>query len=461
MEDRFEREWKKMMEGASVSPPQHVWENIDHKLANDEVVKLRKKAFYYKWAAIVAMLIAVTVSIANYLPQESISTISASQNDSFVLEQSQQIQSVPTVIKPEENRIDIYETNKGSKLIVSSSSKKKVEDQPKIILADSKTDEDDYNTVNPESSQMVSYNEETLPVLNTLNADIKTSDPLIAVNEAAIKPIYIFKRQAKRKVKKDYSKYWAGVAVGSGSYDPNYSMDSNNPVTTALLENRSSNFVNAEGGRVPTPNIEENIEAGLNYNVNLNMGMRLTERLTLESGVQYSIAQTQTNTNLVIENRFFSDKVALTSEAASLNAVTNIVDQQEIIEYNENDISLNNTFRFTSVPLRAGYIVLDKKFNLRVNAGMLTNFYLGNSLEESSGNVASMDIKPGSNSPYRQVSFAGMAGVTMGYRLNNWMNLSIEPNYSHYITPLTKESSNFEFAPSGVGIMAGLQFDIR
>jgi hypothetical protein len=98
---------------------------------------------------------------------------------------------------------------------------------------------------------------------------------------------------------------------------------------------------------------------------------------------------------------------------------------------------------------------------MRVNAGVITNFYLGNMVSNDNEEVATLNLKPGDESPYKEISLSGLAGVTVGYRLVDRMDLTLEPNYFTTFESITKSSSNFSTAPSGFGLTAGIRYNFN
>ena len=98
---------------------------------------------------------------------------------------------------------------------------------------------------------------------------------------------------------------------------------------------------------------------------------------------------------------------------------------------------------------------------MEVNAGVVTNIYLGNRLTTDNPDVAELTIGPGDASPYRDLSFSGLAGVQLGYRFMKKIDIIVEPNYRQSINTLTKSSSNFSTTPSGFGFMTGLRYNFN
>jgi hypothetical protein len=151
--------------------------------------------------------------------------------------------------------------------------------------------------------------------------------------------------------------------------------------------------------------------------------------------------------------------VPLTSEAASVSSVGNVAQRQELVQFKEEQVTVNNTFQFASVPVKAGYFFLNQKFKLKLNAGLMANFYLGNVMNEDNNQFARFEFSPGDASPYREVSFSGLTSVSLGYQILEQVNFMLEPNYTQALHPFTKDQTNFQTNPAGFGIMAGIRYD--
>lgn len=410
--DSFSRAWQDRFSDVEMTPPESVWSGIDRSLANQEVIRYKKKATVYKWAAIVAILLMATISVPSLFDQTL--PINPEKSD---------LQESPD--RPNVQDDNVPEEALSSVIILPDDERQETSKKQEIKLRSSSID---ANSGSNSSITKVMDENTTYPLMAYLQPSEPKFEPIdpsaILASVEGPRPIYIFKKYNPNKgyERKEEGKFWAGVGVGSGSFDPNYQINNSNPIANAMITSRQGAFVNTSSGRTSVPEIEESMNTGMNYQVGLNLGMRVVDRWTIEGGVQYAVAQTTTNTNISLENRFFTQSVALTSESASIEAVASVADQQEIIEYREEDISLDNTFQFASFPLKAGFIVFDNKMSLRINAGMIANLYLGNSLTDKTQAVASLDIAPGNNSPYRDLSFSGITGVSVGYEV---MNLSL------------------------------------
>ena len=125
------------------------------------------------------------------------------------------------------------------------------------------------------------------------------------------------------------------------------------------------------------------------------------------------------------------------------------------------NVNLNNNFQFLSVPLKVGYIILDRKLQIGINTGFSADFFLKNKVNESNDLVESFEQSPGNESPYRRTFFSGLLGIELGYNFLNNYYLTIEPSYKRSLNSFTKESSSVNSNPSKLGLTVGFRYLFR
>lgn len=434
-EGQFERNWREAFEDQEMEISPSVWERIDRNLVGGIASKYQKQAVIYKWAAIVAILIAASVSIPFGVFEDQPSTSLAAgfsadeptnYSELFISNlfsdelEKKLIEAGGDISNPSESMALGFES-KGV-LVQESVSKKELIQL--AVLGDRK----DIELV--QNSPRVAFDVEPVPMGGTI---ISTRSPR-------------------------GGKYWAGVGAGSSSFDPNYNLQSTNDFSDAVLA-ANPQVLGQNPGEIIK--MDENMNDGVNYRVGLNLGMKIKDRWTLEGGMQYAQTQLTSTTNVLLGNLFSSAVVPLSSEVSGKGEVQNLAKGQALLQYSEQHVVLDNTFQYAAVPLKAGFIVLDKKLSMRINAGLMTNFYLGNTLADPDGDLNKVQLNPGQDSPYRTVTFSGMAGVSFGYQVLKNVDLLVEPNYAQSLAPITKTSSNFNTTPNRVGFTAGVRYNFK
>jgi hypothetical protein len=434
--DNFEDQWRDAFDGAKVPPPARVWENIEHKLTFDQIDVYQKKLFVYKWAAVVAILVAVSVSFANLMRPSNL-------NDTRVDGQSNEVFGSFMTTSIDDGKVDVRSGQHG------------VESLKPMFLAGA----DEKDPTNPILNSQISISDIQHLFVESKSGEELAKIPFVRSHAVEAIPDWKYRKVSTYKKDKVENKFWAGLSVGADQFDPNYQQQSPSALSTAVVS--AKNFVNTSGSETVARRPTENMEVGMMRQMAMNMGMKLTNRLTLESGVQYAEASVTNYTNVLVENRYYPAAIPVTNQSAGLNQVGQVAKQKEIVEWEYQDVELNNQFQFATIPLKAGYILMDNRVHLRLNAGVVTNVYLGNTLDHPSDEIATFNITPGEASPYKNLSFSGITGVSMGYQVFNGFDMVLEPNYSRSLQSITKADANFNVNPVGFGMNAGIRYRFK
>ncbi len=441
----FENLWQAALADQSVDPPRRVWVELDRALANAELITAKKQISVYKWSAAAAVLMGIALSAIAITSQF---TIGLGEGPGQLVIEDRIPSAEETEAAGNFRGYGILNEN----TFRGQSSGQGFAGNDEVNNGESRQ----VALATPSDQQPSSYSRNLWDVNSIAwSPEFSNVDPIQQgrlVNKVPDYAYYTRPVEAKRdRSSSGNNKFWAGFDLSSGYYSPNYSQTSSNEAANILVQKN-----NSDGRRDEVPELSENMRGGASYSVGLNFGVELKENWTLESGVQYSLLGARTLTNLILESRTYNRAVAFSSEFSGLETFTDIVDDA-LTEVSVDDIDLNNTFQFISLPVQAGYLILDKKVNVKINGGIAANLYLGHKLTGSSG-VGSFEIDPGTTSAYRELTFSGIAGLELGYRILDRVNITLEPNYQQSFQSLTKSSSNFSTNPSGVGVQAGMKY---
>ncbi len=455
MDDFFEREWRDALENTKQEPPRIVWSEINRELANERAVLFQKKAVYYRWASVAAIFIAGCFGLMHFFNSEADQAemhlaMTKVTDNSFAEENcaSDKI-SQPTLTATAENGgndnggYNTIPTQAGASAFYGAS------------MAASKNNE----------KELVEGAEEKGHLESMVILDVKslTMSPLeVDESVALVDHIYrvpsVYSKKTLKKVYDSEQRYWAGVDVGSGTFDPNFQSASGG-IENSLSLSPSAQFsgFNTEKLDAESPLVRENMSAGQTKFIGLNFGFKVHPRWLIQSGFQYAQADATNNTNMIVTNSRVLDPIPVTSQLKGVAPVKSAVSNNEV-EFEEQDVSLDNQFQFASIPLKAGYLLIDQRLSITVNAGLAANLYLGNKLSDPSNEVANITIGPGSDSPYKDLSFIGLAGLQFGYEFIKRFDIVIEPNYRQSINDLTKGEAKFVASPSGFGLQTGIRY---
>lgn len=501
--ESFEEQLRNSLEGAELSPPDRIWTAIDGEMANMETIRLRKQMVFYRGIAASLLLLIISAVLVAWQLENDKDTLSNKINLAIEFgESGNMIVDHPATIKSQLPTIDYFNlTNdtQGKISVLIANSLIKPEDFNSILSNQSvsgiqyasKNSPSEINQQQRYDREKVNIdqdNNETSTFNLSENAEItQFSRVFLSINFIDSKSIdqieALFPFDVKNSVKDFYyqmiptydfhtknmvadntltnSDSWADFNVRGGVFEPNYQ-------SSQSLESFSpSDFrLSANNNRVPnspnsfTANSDfrgEDLTAGYSYILSASYAKKLTNRLFLVSGVEYGIYEAITSTNRILsdggEIRF-----AVTEQ---IIADGNIDFQKSNLGIGFENVELNNSFQFASIPVKVGYNVLNKKLSISVSSGLSTGFYLGNSIKDPDNVIEELKVSRRNNSIYRDVNFSFVGGVSFGYKLFDNYLFTLEPTYQRAINSYTRNNSDFSALPENFGISAGMRVFIN
>ena len=118
--------------------------------------------------------------------------------------------------------------------------------------------------------------------------------------------------------------------------------------------------------------------------------------------------------------------------------------------------SVNNNVKFFSVPVQAGYLLVNKKFGLQLNAGVSTDLFLENTITPEGGSLNATTQGRGDESPYRSVNFSGLMGTEFSYRFGTHYRLALNPGVRYPLNSVYKSDVGIQSTPLTFDV--GLRF---
>jgi hypothetical protein len=95
-----------------------------------------------------------------------------------------------------------------------------------------------------------------------------------------------------------------------------------------------------------------------------------------------------------------------------------------------------------SVPVQAGYMIIDRKLGWPLNAGVSPDFFIRNILTDESGQREKFTQSAGDESPYRSVNWSGLLNTELSYRIGTHYRISLVPGVRYSFNSILKEPSN-------------------
>jgi hypothetical protein len=118
--------------------------------------------------------------------------------------------------------------------------------------------------------------------------------------------------------------------------------------------------------------------------------------------------------------------------------------------------SVNNSMRYLSIPMMAGYLLVNKTFGLQLNAGVATDLFLQNTISAESDQIEKTSQPAGSDSPYRAVNLSGLIGTEISYRFGERYRVSLNPGIRYPFNTIYKSELGVQAAPLTLDV--GLRF---
>lgn len=462
----FDKSWKDAFEDASIEPSQGLWGKIDGVLANGESAKYKKRLIFYKYVAAASILLLVTTGLLSYYLIQKAGTSAGNpvaMEDSINNDQNTNAQAVQ-----EENFLGSGngQKNRAAPMnIPDANSTQATPDEPEETnalvaeaetLADTSIDSDelDNSSLNHQNNEAIALQDDGkfsgsgLAALSSL-APKKLKPGEINWDAYHMYLVPTVTHEEKPLENDEKMILFAGLNFTPGYFDPNIKAIVPSLQANAFLNDavQSATFNSASTQ-------ERDVTSGSSYAFGFDMGVKLKERWVIETGLQYFVNNSNATANAFVEDHQQNKRALYVTTAESND-----------FSYSRINISspipLNNSFQFASIPLKLGYMILDKKLSIMVSSGVSSEFFLRNEVSEENNRQASVTIRPGDNSPYNSVYFNGLASARFSYHFSDNYSFSLEPSYRMAISSFAKASSRFTSAPQSLGIAAGLKFYFR
>ena len=455
---KFEDLFKDAFTNTEATPSDSVWTNIELDLEKASGTKIRKRLLFFQLLAAASMVFAAGLGSIYY-----INTFTNSQ-------ENQNSESLSVIHSPEEET-DLI--NEATKSFPSSSHSLNFDERSSTSSMSSKGKSPTHNQISdnkqlkrvkratPTTSNQ-NYAKSTalkdsvngnLILLTTSVAQNKSEGLMIGESKRNLRALYAFdnpklkintsepdpgmvmlarlrdeelKFQQEEK-RRDYNdKVWASVGMAAGNYNPN--SGSSKPTGMRSL--------NSTGTKAAA----SNPTSGTSYSVGASVGGKISRRFILQGGLSYL-----TQTSGYTSSTAMGKSVSLNEFTAS-NTQTSVTSPYDV----------NSSLQFLSMPLQAGYILLDRDLSIQLNGGVATDFFLQAVLTSPDNSLETLTYSPGDKSPYRTVNFSGLVGTEVSYKIGKNYRLAVNPGMRYALNSIYKADINSQSLPITFDI--GLNF---
>lgn len=481
---------KDAFKDAEVTPSENVWTNIELDLEKAEGGDIRRRLFYYKMVAAASVIFALSVGVASVYIVNNSSRFENQQ--AFLKDQQKDIAA-----ENQNNKANESSLTNGSNSFSGVDGKNNRETLASELNSNANRDEvvrekaelNDNGQTKSNSVQSSSSIAENQKSLTGNNINSFATTPLPKDNDQIgnqkigriIDDRKIFSQsdlipttsvsEISRKVKPSITKFeateikpdagtlllaqlaeremalqaedkkkevrserlWTSVGFAAGGF--NSVNSSVSPATSSLAQNNSTANQQAKA-------------SGSAYSVGINLGTKISKRWVLQGGLNYlTQASDYTANSVVTSGDFQSFKVA------SSNLLN---DEMSARVVSTASYQVNNTLQFVSVPLQAGYIIVNKRVVVQLNSGVSTDLFLQNTLTPQNSSLEKTTQESGSDSPYRTVNFSGLVGTEISYKFGEHYRLALNPGVRYPFNSIYKSDVGLSSSPLTFDV--GLRF---
>ncbi len=475
----LDRQWEDAFKDAEMAPSEGVWDKIDSALSREEAGHFRKRAFFFKLlaAASIAFALGVGLFSINYYLDNNAGQV-AVQNDEYndnldLLNNETELALENNAENSDQKITDnqVPEESISESVFLAEAENKEV----KFVKAESKVSVLLRNENEIPSDKIADTNH--LPEYLSLNEiqgqgiNMSSSEELIyEIDHIYLIPI-MPKGSSKIKREKESGVFLAGLDFSTGIFDPNFQAGGSDLAIAgssfarnggAVYENAQVESINNQYAPFNTMNKSFAVvrssgkkpEPKIAFSYGANLGFKFTPRIVVQTGIAYRRANTTATTTGYLKEANSDSRIPIIATyqyqldgLATVNPIS--------------ETTLNNQFEFLSIPLRLGYVLMDRKINVSLMAGISSEFYLGNSIEDGSNYLETLSISPGEGSPYKSYYFNGSLGTMLGYSFAENYAVTVEPSYRFALNSLTRDDFYLNSLPSSFMLSFGVLYNFR
>lgn len=474
--EKFEESWKDAFQSAGITPSDRVWVNIELELEKAKGGDLKRRLLFYQMLAAASVVLAMAIGGFAYYYNFGSNSPSAT---SLALDK-------PALPAPDEANASsaghsTFDNDSDGKTgdPVNAENEAHRRDQkgrqgvstPLVVAHAAPIAERNANIGNEDFSSdgkrsLIDNGETRLPLtVNNRHATQLYTPRKIAIDmrpqseEAEVDPVVAMLARLDRREqemrgddnqrdKTNHSnlseKLWTSIGFAAGSFNTvQPAVAGSAPQPTALAMNAG-------------PIVDQETQAsGYAYSMGLNVGTKLSDRWVLQGGVNYlTNTSDYTASNVVVtsvgpqQQRF---------RAATAHEVIN----KEAEDLNDKILfsapyNVNNSMRYLSIPMQAGYLLVDKTVGVQLNAGVATDVFLQNTVTPDSDNLDKTTQPGGADSPYRTFNLSGLFGTEVSYRIGDHYRLSVNPGLRYPFSTIYKSELGVQASPLTFDV--GLRF---
>jgi len=391
---------------------------VDASLTKQENSKFKRKFMVWQLVAAASIVFAVSTVMLNYWSKDKVET---KYND-VTYTQKPQKNSVPSLnekksspnTQPRDKEEMASSEPAGNSILTTEDKlKAKTEDHIALVATSSETPLPDHDF-----QKNRSLNGNLLDRVGALSFEPRfiTAD---------IHKFHFYSDFPEEKAEQRYP-LWAGLKMAGGA---SAAQASGRSAAGAVLADPNSG--------VSSNSIHNTSKPGFGYSLGIVAGKRISKRIYVQSGLQYMAETTRGTTNAYLLQSTNQTREALFVYNTDVpKSSSNIIytDPKEVF----------STLEYITIPVQLGYMIVDRRIDWGISAGISSDFFMRNILSDNSGEMDKVITRSGDSSPFRSTNFSAIIGTEINYDITDNYSISLEPRYSRTISPVTKKNLNVE-----------------
>jgi hypothetical protein len=241
----------------------------------------------------------------------------------------------------------------------------------------------------------------------------------------------------KKKKGSSNEKIWTSLGFAAGAF---------NATSPSIANSGRGTFASTSSAK------NQAKASGVAYSLGVSMGGKVSKRWTIQGGVNYLTQMSDfESTEALASSNFETFKASSLTEQYRMDAD---MGQQNLVP--TAPYTVNNSVEFISVPMQAGYLIVNKKVGVQVNAGVSTDLFLQNTIDPEGTGLDKTTQGRGFDSPYRNLNFSGLLGTELSYLFSKRYRLILNPGVRYPFNSIYKEDTGINSSPLTFDI--GLRF---
>ncbi len=429
---KFENQWQQAFADAEWQPSEKVWSNVELQLQKSESGQMKKRLLFFQLLAAASVAFAMTIGGVGvyHLLNEDVDSLKGTNG--LTENKGQEIINDDTKITAEESKTASTEIMDES-VTPPGHSNVMADKQPVTTNQGGKSMKNVIPVVTlttdekrPKQEIKSAYNPSfivTIKDVQLFNAEWKVAftipEKIDPITDYALLLQSDYSPSTLEKQNGQNEKLWTGISMAAGTFGTAGAYGQADFALSSGLESSTTR---------PSSN------AGSTFRLGMMMGSKISERWVLQGGVAYMQQFTDYVSNIASQDgRVMANFNSVSSEAANIGYT---------LPY-----QLNSNQQFISIPVQAGYLLVDRKFGLQLNGGMATDLFIQNTMSDPNGNLNSFSERAGDQSAYRAVNFSGLAGTELSYRLGDNYRLVLAPGFRYAMHSILKSETNTTLQP--------------